>query len=82
LNNNGILDNEEFTNYVIEKATVLNNIKTKYDEIKSYSKSTVRPQEKFENKSIQKKFSNLIPKVIYLPNIDRLAFFEEETNVI
>jgi hypothetical protein len=29
LNGNGILEWEEFTNYIIEKATVLNNIKTK-----------------------------------------------------
>jgi Ca2+-binding EF-hand superfamily protein len=29
LNGNGVLEWEEFTNYIIEKATVLNNIKTK-----------------------------------------------------
>jgi hypothetical protein len=43
LNGNGILEWDEFTNYVIEKATVLNNIKTKADEIKSYSKSHIKP---------------------------------------
>ena len=44
LNGNGVLDWQEFQNYVIEKATVLNNIKSKTDEIKSYTKSLVRPK--------------------------------------
>jgi len=43
LNGNGILEWDEFTNYVIEKATVLNNIKTKADEIKTYTKSIIKP---------------------------------------
>ena len=43
LNGNGILEWDEFTNYIIEKATVLNNIKTKSDEIKFYTKSMVKP---------------------------------------
>ena len=43
LNGNGILEWDEFTNYIIEKATVLNNIKTKADEIKQYTKTLVRP---------------------------------------
>jgi hypothetical protein len=43
LNGNGILEWDEFTSYVIEKATVLNNIKSKADEIKLYTKTNVRP---------------------------------------
>ncbi|KRX07968.1 WD40-repeat-containing domain [Pseudocohnilembus persalinus] len=87
LNNNSLLEWNEFTNYIIEKATVLNNIKSKSDEIKQYSKSAIRPvlqkkeqqnkeQHKEQNKAVYK-FENLIQKVIYLPNIDRLAMFEE-----
>ena len=45
LNGDGYLDWDEFTNYVIEKATVLNSIKTNLDEIKEYTKSSVRPEE-------------------------------------
>ena len=37
LNGNGKLEWDEFTNFIIEKATVLNSIKSKKDEIKSYS---------------------------------------------
>ena len=43
LNGNGILEWDEFTNYVIEKATVLNNIKSKTEEIKNYTKSRIKP---------------------------------------
>jgi hypothetical protein len=68
LNGNGVLEWEEFTNYIIEKATVLNNIKTKQDEIKMYTKSSVRPDRKFQQ---------IISKVIYIPEIDRIAFYED-----
>ena len=68
LNGNGVLEWEEFTNYIIEKATVLNNIKTKQDEIKLYTKSNVKPTEKFQQ---------IISKVIYIPEIDRIAFYED-----
>jgi hypothetical protein len=43
INGNGMLEWDEFTNYVIEKATVLNNIKSKSDEIKLYTKSYIKP---------------------------------------
>lgn len=32
---------EEFTNYVIEKATVLKNLKSKAEEVKHYVKSDI-----------------------------------------
>ena len=73
LNGNGVLEWEEFTNYIIEKATVLNNIKTKQDEIKVYTKSTMKPD---------KKFMQIISKVIYIPEIDRLAFFEDGSDEV
>lgn len=44
VNGNGELEWEEFTNYVIEKATVLKNLKTKNDEVKNYTKSTITPK--------------------------------------
>lgn len=40
------MDWEEFTNYIIEKATVLKNLKTKSDEVKSYTRTNVKPKEK------------------------------------
>ncbi len=46
LNGNGVLEWEEFTNYIIEKATVLNNVKTKLDEIKVYTKSQMKLEKK------------------------------------
>jgi hypothetical protein len=67
------LDWDEFTNFIIEKATVLNSIKTKKDEIKTYSQSTTK---------INHKFQNPIAKSIYINNIDRVAFFEEGSNEI
>ena len=76
LNGNGILEWEEFQNYMIEKATVLNNIKSKTDEIKQYTKSTIRCLP--HNSRISQKFNQPITKIIYLGgSIDRLAFYEE-----
>lgn len=80
MNNNGILEWDEFTNYVIEKATVLNNIKLKSDEIKLYTKSQVKPIQS-QNK-IAYKFNNPLNKILYLPHIDRLAFYEEGSSEI
>lgn len=47
LNGNALLEWDEFTNYIIEKATVLNNIKNKSDEIKSYTPIQLKVQHKF-----------------------------------
>ncbi|CAD8044697.1 unnamed protein product [Paramecium primaurelia] len=73
LNGNGNLEWEEFTNYIIEKATVLNNIKSKQDEIKLYTKSNMKPF---------KKFTQIITRVIYIKEIDKIAFFEEGSDEI
>ncbi|CAK75155.1 unnamed protein product (macronuclear) [Paramecium tetraurelia] len=73
LNGNGKLEWEEFTNYIIEKATVLNNIKSKQDEIKLYTKSNMKPY---------KKFTQIITRVIYIKEIDKIAFFEEGSDEI
>ncbi|EGR33574.1 hypothetical protein IMG5_048910 [Ichthyophthirius multifiliis] len=82
LNGNEILEWDEFTNYVIEKATVLNNIKTKADEIKQYTKSHTKPQQAINNKLLTHKFNNLLTKLIYIPHIDRLALYEEGSDEI
>lgn len=44
---------EEFTNYVIEKATVLKNLKSKADEVKNYVKSDLPVKIKIDS-TIQK----------------------------
>lgn len=73
INENGDLEWEEFTNYIIEKATVLKNLKSKSDEVKAYTKSSILPKQKFEG---------IIPKAVYIPDINRLALFEESSNII
>lgn len=93
LNGNGILEWDEFTNFIIEKATVLNNIKTKQDEIKSYTLSNTKIQVKSasiikqeEGKAdisvVQPKMFTSINKAIYIPDIDRLAFYQEGSDEI
>lgn len=73
LNGNGILEWDEFTNYVIEKATVINNIKNKNEEIKSYSASMTK---------LQKKFNALLAKSVYISDIDKVAVFEEGSDEV
>lgn len=80
LNGNGILEWEEFQNYVIEKATVLNNIKSQNDEIKNYTKTFVKPT--IDILGTVKKFNFPITKVKYISTMDRLAFYEEQSNEI
>ena len=66
---------------MIEKATVLNNIKSKTDEIKQYTKSTIRPIP--QNSRISQKFNQPITKIIYMGgSIDKLAFYEEQSSEI
>jgi len=63
----------EFTNYIIEKAAVLNTMRSKNDEIKSYQQVDVR---------MQKKFNQPVVKVIYISLIDKIAWFEENDDNI
>lgn len=39
---------DQFTNYIIQKATVLKNLKSKADEVKHYVKSKVKPKMKID----------------------------------
>ena len=66
INGNGDMEWEEFTNYIIEKATVLKNLKSKNDEIKHYIKSEHVPRAKADAP---------IQKIEYLPDSDRLAYY-------
>lgn len=73
INGNGDMEWEEFTNYVIEKATVLKNLKSKNDEIKHYIKAEGPPQLRVDS---------LIAKMEYLSDIDKIAYYEESANMI
>jgi len=73
LNGNDNMEWDEFTNYIIEKAAVLNTMKSKNEEIKSYHPSSTK---------LSIKFPKLIAKCIHIPLINRLAFFEEESDVV
>ena len=73
INDNGVLEWDEFTTFIIDKATVLNSMKSKNDEIKAYTPVRLK---------LTKKFENLLTKVIYLEDIDRVAFLEEGSDEI
>lgn len=74
LNGNGNMEWDEFTNYIIEKAAVLNTMKSKNEEIKNYHPCNT--------KISGIKFNNLIVKTLYIKMINKIAFFEEESDVI
>ena len=67
------INDTQFTNYIIEKATVLKNLKSKADEIKHYVRSKVRPKMKIDG---------TIQKSQYIEDLDKIAFFEEGSNKI
>ena len=73
LNGNGNMEWDEFTNYIIEKAAVLNTMKNKNEEIKTYHPTNTRANIKL---------SKPIVKCIFIKMINRLAFFEEESDRI
>lgn len=73
LNGNGNMEWDEFTNYIIEKAAVLNTMKSKNEEIKSYNNSNIK---------VNMKFTHPIAKCIYISIIDKIAFFEEGSDII
>lgn len=73
LNGNDNMEWDEFTNYIIEKAAVLNTLKNKNEEIKTYHLTPMR---------IGMKFDTVIAKCIYIPLLELIAFFEEESDII
>jgi hypothetical protein len=58
---------KEFTNYIIEKAIVLKNLKRKSEEIKRYVKSNIEPKIKIDG---------IIQKGEYIKDINKMAIFE------
>ena len=52
---------------------MLKNLKSKADEVKQYIRSKVRPKIKIDG---------LIHKTEYIPDMDRIAFYEESSNKI
>lgn len=73
LNGNGNMEWDEFTNYIIEKAAVLNTLKSKSEEIKNYHCTKTK---------VNLKLTQPIAKCIYVSLIDKLAFFEEGSDVV
>jgi len=65
LNGNELLDWEEFTNYIIEKASVLNNVKNKMDEIKKYTHKRIQ---------LGKDITMPIWKVVYISDLSLIAY--------
>jgi|JI9StandDraft_1071089.scaffolds.fasta_scaffold273338_2 hypothetical protein len=66
INGNGILEWDEFTNYIIEKATILKNLRVKSEEVKNYTRVPIR---------LSIKPDSPIVKVEFIADLNRLAFF-------
>jgi hypothetical protein len=73
LNGNLLLDWDEFTNYIIEKASVLNNVKHQMDEIKRYT---------FRRLTLSKDITQPIWKLVYISDVNLIAYVEEESQKI
>lgn len=73
INGNGMLEWEEFTNYIIEKATIIKNLRSKNEEIKTYTKTSFKCAVKMETP---------IPKVVYITDLNKLALYEEGEHTI
>lgn len=93
INGNGNMEWDEFTSYIIKKAAVLNTMKNKNEEIKPYNLTDMRLKMKAiksdETKSFQtndtnskNKLKQVIAKMIYIDYIKKLAFFEEESDIV
>jgi hypothetical protein len=68
LNGNLLLDWDEFTNYIIEKASVLNNVKHQMDEIKKYTHRRLH---------LSKEITDPIWKLVYISDQNLIAYVEE-----
>lgn len=98
LNGNQQMDWDEFTNYIIEKAAVLNTMKNKNEEIKNYHQTDMRlwfkqkPSDSHKDMkdylpgagNEKKKFKEIIGRCIYIhtPNLRKIAFFEETSDIV
>jgi hypothetical protein len=68
----GRIEWEDFTNYIIDKAIALKNVSHKEESL-NISFSSLRPSVRFEN---------TLCKPTWIPGLDRLAFFEEESDKV
>ena len=73
INGNGLLEWKEFQNYIIDKATVINSVRTRQQHIKPYTKSSYKPD---------RKFASPISKILYIAHLDRIAFIEENSDEV
>ncbi|OMJ91751.1 hypothetical protein SteCoe_5652 [Stentor coeruleus] len=74
MNGNGTLEWDEFTNYIIEKATTLSALKkNRVDAIKNYSQSAIKSS--FHS-------DKMIEKLINMEGLDRIGIIEDFSNVI
>jgi WD40 repeat protein len=74
MNGNGTLEWDEFTNYIIEKATTLSALKkNRVDAIKSYSQSNIKTS--FHS-------DKMIEKLINMESLDRVGVIEDFSNVV
>jgi len=74
MNSNNSLQWDEFTNYIIEKATIINTTKkNRVDAIKNYSLSAVRCTHKSDTN---------IEHIVSLESADRIGVVEDYSNVV
>jgi len=75
LNSKGYIDFEEFAEFIVNRASLINKFTTNFqsDAIKSYSLSTIRSKLKLVEST---------SKSIYIPEIDRLAILEDKSTNI
>lgn len=74
MNGNGTLEWDEFTNYIIEKATTISALKkNRVDAIKNYSQSLTKSSFRSDK---------MIEKLINMESLDRVGIIEDFSNVI
>lgn len=74
MNSNKTLEWDEFTNYIIEKATTLSALKkNRVDAIKNYSQSTTK---------LNFRSDKMIEKLVNMEGLDRVGVIEDFSNVI
>jgi WD40 repeat protein len=74
MNGNGTLEWDEFTNYIIEKATTISALKkNRVDAIKNYSQSTTKSAFRSDK---------MIEKLINMESIDRIGIIEDFSNIV
>lgn len=74
MNGNGTLEWDEFTNYIIEKATTISALKkNRVDAIKNYSQSVTKSSFRSDK---------MIEKLVNMESLDRIGIIEDFSNII